>query len=48
LYSVDDVTEVAEATGLIVERAEQVIRLVVTESGKREAIDTLLRAVRPT
>jgi SAM-dependent methyltransferase len=47
LYSVNDVTDVAEANGLIVERAEQVIRHVVTESGKREAIDTLVRAVRP-
>ena len=47
LYSVGDVTDVAEANGLIVERAEQVIRLVATESGNREAIDTLVRAARP-
>jgi len=48
LYSVKDVTDVAGANGLIVERAEQVIRHVVTESGQRDAIDTLVRAVRPT
>ena len=47
LYSVGDVTEVAEANGLIIERAEQVIRLVATESGNREAVDTLVRAHRP-
>ena len=47
LYSVGDVTGVAETNGLIVERAEQVIRLVATDSGKREAIDTLVRALRP-
>ncbi len=47
LYSVKDVTDAAEANGLIVERAELVIRHVATESGKREAIDTLVRAVRP-
>ena len=47
LYSVGDVTDVAEANGLIIERAEQVIRLVATESGNRKAIDTLVRALRP-
>jgi hypothetical protein len=47
LYSVDDVTDVAEANGLIVQRAEQAVRFVETESGVREAIDTLVRAVRP-
>lgn len=47
LYSVKDVTDAAEANGLIVERAELVIHHVATESGKREAIDTLVRAVRP-
>ncbi len=47
LYSVDDVKDVAEANGLIVQRAEQAVRFVETESGVREAIDTLVRAVRP-
>jgi SAM-dependent methyltransferase len=47
LYSVDDVTGVAEENGLIIERAGQVIRHVATESGTREAIDTLVRIVRP-
>ncbi len=47
LYSVDDVADVAEANGLVVQRAEQVVRNVETESGIREAIDTLVRAVRP-
>jgi 2-polyprenyl-3-methyl-5-hydroxy-6-metoxy-1,4-benzoquinol methylase len=48
LYSVGDVAEEAKLNGLIVERAEQIIRHVVTESGNRQAIDTLVRAVRPT
>ena len=47
LYSVGDVTDVAEANGLIVQRAEQALRFVETESGVREAIDMLVRAVRP-
>jgi SAM-dependent methyltransferase len=47
LYSVADVADVAELSGLIIERAEQVIRHVATESGRREAIDTLVRASRP-
>src|ERR1019366_5742305 len=47
LYSVGDVTDVATENGLIIERAEQVIRLVATDSGKREAVDTLVRALRP-
>ena len=47
LYSVDDVTSAAEDSGLVVERAEQVVRLVENESGVHQAIDTLVRAVRP-
>jgi len=47
LYRVTDVTEVAEAAGLRVQRAEQVIRVVPSDSGPKEAIDTLVRAVRP-
>jgi SAM-dependent methyltransferase len=37
----------AELDGLRVARAEQVRRVVETEEGSREAIDTLVRAVRP-
>lgn len=47
LYSVGDVTDLADATGLVVERAEQVVRVIETEAGVREAIDTLVRAIRP-
>ena len=47
LYSVTDVTDVAEAEDLTIQRAEQVVRVVVTDAGGREAIDTLVRAVRP-
>jgi len=47
LYSVADVTRVAEAAGLTVERAERVVRVVDTDAGPRDAIDTLVRAKRP-
>ena len=46
LYSVADVTDVAVAGGLTVERADQVVRVVDTDAGPREAIDTLVRAKR--
>lgn len=46
LYSVADVTELAVGAGLTVERAEQVHRVVDTEAGPRDAIDTLVRAKR--
>ena len=46
LYRVSDVTDVADAAGFSVERAEQVVRVVDTDSGPKEAIDTLVRAVR--
>ncbi len=46
LYNVADVTEVAVGAGLTVERAEQVVRVVDTDSGPREAIDALVRAKR--
>ena len=46
LYSVTDVTDVAVAAGLDMQRAEQVVRVVDTDSGPREAIDTLVRAIR--
>ncbi len=48
LYSVADVTRVAEAAGLTVERAERVVRVVDTDAGPRDAVDTLVRAKRPT
>jgi len=48
LYSVADVTSVAEAAGLAVERAERVVRVVDTDAGPKDAIDTLVRAKRPT
>jgi 2-polyprenyl-3-methyl-5-hydroxy-6-metoxy-1,4-benzoquinol methylase len=48
LYSVPDVTHVAEAAGLTIQRAEQVIRVVDTDAGPRDAVDTLVRAKRPT
>lgn len=46
LYSVDDVIDVADAAGLSVQRGEQVVRFVDSESGRHGAIDTLVRAVR--
>ena len=46
LYRVSDVTEAAVNAGLTVERAEQAIRVVDTDDGQREAIDTVVRAVR--
>jgi SAM-dependent methyltransferase len=47
LYSVSEVTTVAQAAGLVVQRAEQVVRQVETDGGVRQAIDTLVRANRP-
>jgi len=47
LYNVADVTEVAVGAGLTVERAEQVVRVVDTDTGTKDAIDTLVRAKRP-
>ena len=46
LYRVSDVTEAAINAGLTVERAEQAIRVVDTDDGPREAIDTVVRAKR--
>jgi SAM-dependent methyltransferase len=45
LYAVTDVTEAAVEAGLAVERAEQATRVVDTDDGPREAIDTVVRAV---
>lgn len=47
LYRVGDVTDAADAAGLAVQRAEQVVRVIDTEDGPKEAIDTLVRARRP-
>ena len=47
LYQVSEVTDLAESAGLAVRRGEQVVRVVTTDEGPREAIDTLVRAVRP-
>ena len=46
LYQVGDVTEAARHSGLTIERAEQAIRVVDTDDGPREAIDTVVRAKR--
>ena len=46
LYEVSDVRTAAVAAGLTVERAEQAVRVVDTDDGPREAIDTLVRARR--
>ena len=46
LYEVSDVTTAAVAAGLTVERAEQAVRVVDTDDGPREAIDTVVRASR--
>jgi SAM-dependent methyltransferase len=47
LYEAADVVGVAEREGLTVERAGTVVRVVDTDAGPREAIDTLVRAHRP-
>jgi len=46
LYRVREVTEAAAEAGLSVERAEQAIRVVDTDSGPKDAIDTVVRARR--
>ena len=46
LYNVADVVHAAEAAGLTVQRADQAIRMVDTDDGPRQAIDTVVRAVR--
>jgi SAM-dependent methyltransferase len=47
LPDVHDVLAVVEDAGLEVRRAEEVTRRVATEEGDRDAIDVLVRAVRP-
>ena len=46
LYRISDVTEAAVDGGLTVERAEQAIRVVDTDDGPRDAVDTVVRARR--
>ena len=46
LYRVSDVTEAAVDAGLTVERAEQAIRVVETDDGSRESVDSVVRARR--
>jgi SAM-dependent methyltransferase len=48
LYRVSDVADAAVDAGLIVEQAEQAVRVVDTDDGPREAIDTVVRARRPS
>ncbi len=47
LFSAADVVESLQGSGLVVERAEQVRRPVSTDHGERDALDALVRAVRP-
>ncbi len=47
LYRVSDVTEAAVDAGLTIDRAEQAVRLVDTDIGPREALDTVVTARRP-
>jgi 2-polyprenyl-3-methyl-5-hydroxy-6-metoxy-1,4-benzoquinol methylase len=47
LFSAADVVESIEGSGLVVERAEQVRRPVETDRGTLDALDALVRAVRP-
>ena len=46
LYEVGDVTSAAVAAGLTVDRAERAVRVVDTDDGVRQAIDTVVRARR--
>ncbi|MEY3019811.1 MAG: hypothetical protein RLZZ272_795 [Actinomycetota bacterium] len=47
LPSVTEVVAALDGSGLEVVRAEQVVRRVETDDGEREAIDLLVRALRP-
>jgi len=46
LYSLSDVTGAAVDAGLTVQQAEQAVRIVETEDGPRETIDTVVSATR--
>ena len=47
LFSAADVVESIKGSRLVVERAEQVRRPVATDHGELDALDALVRAVRP-
>ncbi len=47
LFSAEDVVSSIEGSGLVVERAGQVRRTVATDDGDADALDALVRAVRP-
>lgn len=47
LYSAQDLIASIEGSGLVVERAEQLRRPVETDDGTVDALDALVRAVRP-
>jgi SAM-dependent methyltransferase len=47
LFTADDVVASIEGSGLLVERAERVRRPVSTDDGEVDALDALVRAVRP-
>lgn len=48
LPTVEEVVADLDGSGLTVERAEEAVRVVETETGPREAIDLVVRAARPT
>ncbi|MDA8315586.1 MAG: class I SAM-dependent methyltransferase [Actinomycetota bacterium] len=47
LFSAADVVEDIEGSGLLIERAQQVRRPVATDEGEFDALDALVRALRP-
>ena len=47
LYSVDDITADLTTSGLTIERAEQVVRVVTADAGPRHALDAVVVANRP-
>jgi hypothetical protein len=47
LYTAADVTADLATSGLIVDRAEQVVRVVTADEGRRQALDALVVASRP-
>lgn len=47
LFTESDVVDAIEGSGLAVERARQVRRPVATEDGEKDALDVLVRALRP-
>ena len=47
LYQVSEVTDLVIDAGLTVGRAERAVRVVDTDSGRREALDTVVTAWRP-